>query len=247
MPVLEHHAVLRHAPDLGGAPAQLGDRLAGGIDDDHAAGEQTVRLPAVTMLKPSALVSAMTARTLSTGMPSSSAAIMLIDMREPATSGCSEQKRDRSVGSDGQRARGLAAAVEPEAEADAASLIGAERRVVVLGLLGRLQGLDHADRPERLAVDRDAALPRRILEAQIDRIHAELLGQLVDHAFGGENRLRHAGGAECIHLRPVRHHLVGDRLGVLQVVAGEHRLRRVEEHRAGERARSGRPSRLPPR
>jgi hypothetical protein len=45
-----------------------------------------VRLPAVTRLKPSEWVSAMTARTLSTGMPSSSAAIMLMEMREPATS-----------------------------------------------------------------------------------------------------------------------------------------------------------------
>ena len=48
--------------------------------------EKVVRLPAVTRLKPSEWVSAITARTLSTGMPSSSAAIIEIEMREPATS-----------------------------------------------------------------------------------------------------------------------------------------------------------------
>ena len=48
--------------------------------------ENVVRLPAVTRLKPSECVSAITARTRSTGMPNSSAAIIDIDMREPATS-----------------------------------------------------------------------------------------------------------------------------------------------------------------
>ena len=48
--------------------------------------EKVVREPAVTRLKPSEWVSAITARTLSTGMPSSSAAIIEIEMREPATS-----------------------------------------------------------------------------------------------------------------------------------------------------------------
>ena len=45
-----------------------------------------MRLPAVTRLNPSELVSAIVIRTLSTGIPSSSAAIIAIEMREPATS-----------------------------------------------------------------------------------------------------------------------------------------------------------------
>ena len=63
-----------------------------------------------------------------------------------------------------------------------------------------------------------------------------LRGELIDHAFDPEHHLRHAGRAEGIHLRAVRHDLVGDGLDVLEVVAREHRLRRVDEHRAGEGA-----------
>ncbi len=48
--------------------------------------EYVVRLPAVTRLKPRELVSAMVTRIFSTSMPSSSAAIIAIEMREPATS-----------------------------------------------------------------------------------------------------------------------------------------------------------------
>ncbi len=48
--------------------------------------EYVVRLPAVTRLNPSELVSEKETRTLSTGMPSSSAAIMAMEIREPATS-----------------------------------------------------------------------------------------------------------------------------------------------------------------
>ena len=49
--------------------------------------EKVTRLPAVTRLKPSVLVSPMIGRTLSTLMPNSSAAIMQMETREPATSG----------------------------------------------------------------------------------------------------------------------------------------------------------------
>ena len=104
MAVLERHGFLRHVPDFRSALAQLADRLAGGIDDDHAAGESGAAAGGDTVEAERA-VSARPARTLSTGMPSSSAAIMLIEMREPADVGGAENERDRPVGRDVQRCR----------------------------------------------------------------------------------------------------------------------------------------------
>src|SRR5262249_37138185 len=150
--------------------------------------------------------------------------------------GGAEDQRPRAVDRDVEGAGGLAAAVEPEPGGDAAALAGRHRRIVVVALLGSLKRLDEADAAEGLAVDRLIALGRRVLEPQIDRVHAELPGELVDHALAAEDDLRRARGAERIHLRAVRHDLVGRGLHVLEVVAGEHRLRRVREHRAGEGA-----------
>src|SRR5262249_24203304 len=123
--------------------------------------------------------------------------------------GGAEDERDRTVRRDVERAGGLAAAVEPEAGGDAATLPLRHRRLVVIAVLRRLQRLDEADRPEGLAVDGLVAFGGRVLEPQVYRVHADLARQFVDHAFDTEHDLRHAGGAERVHLRPVRHYLVG--------------------------------------
>src|SRR5262249_17808454 len=147
-----------------------------------------------------------------------------------------EDQRHRAVDRDVERAGGLATAVEPEARRDAAALAGWQRRIVMVAGLGSLQRLDEADRPESLAIDGLVAFGRCVLEAEVDRVHADLAGQLVEYAFDPEHHLRHTGRAERVHLRPVRHDLIRHRLHVLEVVAREHRLRCIDEHRAGEAA-----------
>ena len=62
------------------------------------------------------------------------------------------------------------------------------------------------------------ALARRVHHAQLDRVEAELLGDLVHHALDGELRDGRAGRPVGGHLRPVGHDVVADDLHVLDVV-----------------------------
>ena len=132
-----------------------------------------------------------------------------------------------------QRHRRLAADVEPEAGGDAATLVLAQWRAPVRMRLGGLQRLDHADRPELRPVGGFRALLGRVLEAQLDRVHADLAGDLVDHALDRELGDRPARRAIGRDLRPVRHHVVADDLDVLQVVG------RVGAHAARLHRRAG--------
>jgi len=63
-------------------------------------------------------------------------------------------------------------AILSEAVVSPASLVGTERRAIMLGIFRRLQALHHPDRPELGAEDRGVAFARGVLQAQIDRIHA---------------------------------------------------------------------------
>ena len=114
MAVLECHSLLRHAPDLGGALAQLGDRLAGGIDDDHAAGEGGA----------AAGRDAVEAERMGVGHDGAHFVDRDAELlgrhhadrdARAGNVGGAEDERDRAVGRDIERAGRLAAAIEPEA------------------------------------------------------------------------------------------------------------------------------------
>ena len=151
-------------------------------------------------------------------------------------SGVPTRQRDRAVDVDVERDAGLAAEVEPEARGDAAPLIGAERRLVMRMVLHRFQGGDQADGPVCGTIGRLRAFLGRILQAELQGVHAELMGQLVDHAFDAESRDRCAGRAIGGLLRSVDDDIPADRLHILQIVAGEGRHRRHIDRRAGEGA-----------
>ena len=80
------------------------------------------------------------------------------------------------------------------------------------------------------------ALLGGILDAEINRIHADLVGQFVNHAFNRECRHGGRGGAIGRDLGPVDDDFNGFRLDVLQVVAGKGGLR--AKIRPGRRKRA---------
>ena len=86
--------------------------------------------------------------------------------------GIARDHRDRAVLADMRGGAGIGADVEPEAGRDAARIARLDRRLVVLGVLDRLQRLDHADGVEGDAVGGLGALLGGVLQAQVDRIHA---------------------------------------------------------------------------
>ena len=143
-----------------------------------------------------------------------------------------ERDRHRAVGREVHRSGRFTGLIEPEAAGNAATLAVGHGRPVVVACFGGLQGFDQADAVERFTVNRRMAFGDRILETEVDLVHADLLCHLGDDAFGGEHDLRHAGCAEGSDLRPVRDDLVGNRLDVLDVVTRQNRLRGIRKHRA---------------
>ena len=122
---------------------------------------------------------------------------------------------------------GVATDVEPEAGRDAAALVGAERGLPVIAFLGRLERLDQADRSELRTISSLRAFLGGVLEAELDRIQAQRLGQFVDHALDrelGNRRSRCAVGGD---LRPVGDDVIADDLHVLEII------RRERGHRTG--------------
>ena len=61
-----------------------------------------------------------------------------------------------------------------------------------------------------------------VLEPEVDGVHAELVGEFVEHAFAGEHGLRRAGRAVGGNARPVDDHLVALDEHVRHVVGREH-------------------------
>ncbi len=133
----------------------------------------------------------------------------------------SDGERDRAVHADVEVGAGLAAEVEPEAAGHAAALVLAERRLHVRMVLRRLQRRADADRAVDRAVGGSGAFLGGVLDPELDRIHADLLGQLIDRAFDRKGRHRRRRRAIGRGLRPVDQHLVADGLDVLEIVAGE--------------------------
>ena len=88
-------------------------------------------------------------------------------------------------------------------------------------VLRRFERRADADRAIDRAIGGSGAFLRGVLDAELDRIHADLLGQLVDGAFHREGRHRRRRRAIGRGLRPVDQHFVADRLDVLELVAGK--------------------------
>ena len=98
--------------------------------------------------------------------------------------------------------------------------------------LGGLQRFDEADLAEGLRIDRPGAIGHGVLHAEIDLVHADLVGEFADDALDAEDHLRHAGRAEGGDLGAVGDHLIGHCAHILQIVAREHGLGRIGEGRA---------------
>ena len=75
-----------------------------------------------------------------------------------------------------------------------------KRRVPVVAVPGGLQAFDEADAGIDRPVDAAGPLLRRVLEAELERVDAQLLGQFVDDLLAGEGRVgraRRAVGRVC--------------------------------------------------
>ena len=130
---------------------------------------------------------------------------------------------------------GIGADVEPEAGGDAAPVARLDRRPVVLGVLDRLQGLDHADGVEGDAIGRLGDRLGGVLQAEVNGIHLELLGQDIERRFHGPRRDRRAGRAIGRDLGPVADDVEALDVDVVDVVAGE----AAHAGRTHRRAREG--------
>ena len=130
-------------------------------------------------------------------------------------------QRHGTVGADVEVGAGLAAEVEPETTGHATPLVLAEWRLHVRMLLRRFQRGPDADRAIHRTVRRFGAFPGSVPDAEFNRVHADLLRQLIDDAFHreGGHRCRRRAIGRC--LGPIDQHLIADRFDVLKVVAGK--------------------------
>ena len=85
-------------------------------------------------------------------------------------------------------------------------------------------------------VDHRRARPGRVLAAQFERVHADLLGQHVDDALDREGRDRRPRRAIGGRFRPVADDVVADRVGVLDRIGRKGAQARVHHRRAREGA-----------
>ncbi len=162
----------------------------------NGADAKVTRLPPVRLEKPTLAVSPIRTLTRLGWMPSSSAATMAVEAREPPTSGWTAITVTALSSVTLTCALDLATRIEPVAGGDTAPLVLAEGRLAVLageGLTQRLLVADHRiDRSVPPLVPCLAAFFRR----KLDRIHPELPGQLIEHALDreGADRRRPARG-----------------------------------------------------
>ena len=102
-------------------------------------------------------------------------------------------------------------------------------------LLRRLDALDIAHSAVCRPISRNGALLRRILHAEIERIHADRLGDLIEHALGGEGSDRCSRPAISCRFRPVADHVDTERMNVLDVVGRERATGGAADRRPWER------------
>src|SRR5579875_802517 len=125
------------------------------------------------------------------------------------------------------------AGVEPEAKGHAAPAIGsAQRGLVMLGVLKRLANFDKTDFAIFWSDDLTRAFLCAVLDAEIDRVHAALFSQFVDHGLGGEGGVGGARSAVGRGLGPIHHYVEAVDLEVRDVVRSD------AAHRAGTYRRS---------
>ncbi len=86
---------------------------------------------------------------------------------------------------------------------------------------GGFQGLDKTNPLVSRTIGRFGSLLCRVLEPDVDRIHADRLRQLVDHALNGKCGHRRAGCPICGLSRAIGHNIEPVGLQVLDVVAGK--------------------------
>src|SRR5216684_5350110 len=117
--------------------------------------------------------------------------------------GIARDHRDRSVLADMRRGARISTNIEPEARRHTARIARLRRRLVVLGVLDRLQRFDHADRIEGDAVGGLGALLGGVLQTQVDRIDLELQRQDIERRLDGPRRDRRTRRAIGRDLGPV--------------------------------------------
>ena len=114
-------------------------------------------------------------------------------------------------------------------------LVRAVERLGVVGMVAHgLQNFLRADAREGDAVGADGALRGDVFEPKVDGVHAELLGNLVEHRLGRERDVRRTGRAVGLSLGLVDDHVVAVDLLVGDVVGSEHAHCRRSDGRAGE-------------
>ena len=103
-------------------------------------------------------------------------------------------------------------------------------------ILHRLEGIDQADGPELGPVSGLGALLGGVLQPELDRVHADLHGQLVDDGLDAKRRDGRRRGAIGGELGPVDDDVVARRLDVVDFVAGKGAHHRQLDQRAGKGA-----------
>ncbi len=88
-------------------------------------------------------------------------------------------------------------------------------------MLGGFQGRTETNRSIDRAIGRPGAFARRVLDAEIDRCHAELMRQFLDHALDREIRHRRTRCTIGDGLWPVGDDVVTDGADILQMELGE--------------------------
>src|SRR5438105_706215 len=106
----------------------------------------------------------------------------------------------------------------------------------MLAVLGGLERLYQSDARIDRSIDAAGAFFGGVLQAEIDRIDLQLLGQLVDDLFAGEGGLRRAGCAVRLRMWLIVDHVVGLDPRVRQFVATEDAHGAWANHAAGKTA-----------
>ena len=130
----------------------------------------------------------------------------------------------------------FAAAVEPIARGHAAPLVRSERCLVGRVIDQCLERLGIAAMGELWPEDHRRAGPCGVFEPQLQRVHANLLGQDVEHALDRKRRDRRARRPVGGRFRPVAHDVVAHRVLVRGVVGREGAQARIHDRRAREGA-----------
>ena len=106
----------------------------------------------------------------------------------------------------------------------------------MIAVLGRFQRFDETDPRIDRPIDAAASLLHRVLQAELERVDIQLLGQFVDHRLAGESRLRGARRAIGRGLRLVQHDVVTVDACIGELIATEDAHAARTDHATGIRA-----------